>query len=57
VLGDERYLVVLNFTGNPMSYELPGGMTAGRVVMTNLAWAKGGNTLQLGPWEARVYRQ
>ncbi len=57
VLGEERYLVVLNFTGSAVSYEMPGGMTAGRLVITNLGAKQSGDRLELGPWEARVYRQ
>jgi len=35
-LGPERYLVVLNFESKPLTYTLPGGITAGSLMLANL---------------------
>ncbi|ELZ22672.1 alpha amylase [Halosimplex carlsbadense 2-9-1] len=54
----ERALVVLNFDDEPTSFEVPPDMTVDGL---ELALANGevpavpGRTLDLGPWEARVY--
>jgi oligo-1,6-glucosidase len=55
----DRYLVVLNFSRNPLRYALPSGVQAGRLVLSNQAAAKEEHTgtLNLRAWEARIYRE
>ena len=57
-LGADKFLVVLNYSGKPIDYALPGGITTGKLLLSNMASGeeKSGSTLQLAPWEARVYR-
>ena len=59
-LGQERFLVVLNFGRAPVAYTLPGGVKAGALVLGNLPHVPGSEEhateLNLRPWEARVYR-
>jgi len=55
-LGTERYLIVLNFSDNPIAYALPGGLKPEKMVMSNLgSSAVGAATLNLKGWEARIY--
>ncbi len=57
VLGNERYLVVLNFSENAMDYTLPEGMKAGKLALSNLGVAEeNASVLKLKGWEARVYQ-
>jgi len=57
-LGSEKYLVVLNFSDEAVSYSLPGGVKAGKLQISNLGKAEEvTNALKLRAWEARVYRQ
>ena len=56
-LGDEKYLVVLNFSESVVSYNIPAGIKAGQLVISNLGKpADRGETLHLKAWEARVYK-
>jgi len=56
-LGKEKYLVVLNFSEGAVAYDLPAGLKAGELVISNLAkLTDQGGTLHLKPWEARVYK-
>jgi len=56
-LGKEKYLVVLNFSEGAVAYDLPAGLKAGELVISNLAKPTDqGGTLHLKPWEARVYK-
>jgi oligo-1,6-glucosidase len=56
-LDKEKYLVVLNFSRDPVSYALPGGLHAGKLVMSNLSNPEvDAKTLTLKGWEARIYR-
>ena len=55
-LGDERFLVVLNWSKTPTTYTLPGGMQPGKLVLGNATVTDASSTLQLAPYEARVYR-
>lgn len=57
-LGNEKYLVVLNFSDESVNYSLPGGVKVGKLQISNLGKAEEGtNALKLRVWEARVYRQ
>ncbi|GAA3763170.1 alpha,alpha-phosphotrehalase [Terriglobus aquaticus] len=59
-LGSAKYLVVLNFSKQPVEYSLPGGSAAGQLKLGNYrdtSDAPGSSTLHLRPWESRVYRQ
>jgi oligo-1,6-glucosidase len=57
-LGQEKYLVVLNFSDSPVAYSLPGGLKTGKLQISNLGAAEEKtNALKLKPWEARIYRQ
>jgi oligo-1,6-glucosidase len=56
-LGDEKYLVVLNYGKTPTSYTLPNSMRPGKLVLGNLSTTADSNpTLSLDPYEARVYK-
>jgi oligo-1,6-glucosidase len=57
-LGTEKYLIVLNFSGSPTTCTLPEGLKAGAMKISNLgSIEQQTNTLNLKPWEARVYKQ
>jgi oligo-1,6-glucosidase len=57
-LGNEKYLIVLNFSNDPLSYSLPGGLKSGKLQISNLGKAEEGtNALKLRAWEARIYKQ
>ena len=56
-LGADRFLVVLNYSKSPATYALPSGMQPGRLVLGNLTdTTADGATLNLRPWESRVYK-
>jgi oligo-1,6-glucosidase len=56
--GSETYLVVLNFSRDTIAYELPGGLKAGKLLISNLpSYEAETPVLKLGGWEARVYKQ
>jgi oligo-1,6-glucosidase len=56
-LGIDRYLVVLNFSAEPVTYKIPGGLRPTQLLLTNLGSAEvDTSTLHLKPWEARVYQ-
>jgi oligo-1,6-glucosidase len=57
-LGSDKYLVVLNFSEDDISYRLPAGLEAARLLISNLG-SKEEKTqqLKLKGWEARVYKQ
>ena len=55
-LGSDRYLVVLNFSSGNVTYTFPGGLKAGRLLLSNLeTQEKDVSVVYLQPWEARVY--
>jgi oligo-1,6-glucosidase len=57
-LDKEKYLVVHNFSSEPIAYTLPGGLKAGKVVTGNYGGDESGTpTLHLKGWESRIYRQ
>jgi oligo-1,6-glucosidase len=56
-LGNEQYLVVLNFSGSAVEYKLAAGVSASQLAISNLGSTKGhAAVLNLKPWEARVYK-
>jgi oligo-1,6-glucosidase len=56
-LGEQRYLVVLNFSETPITYTLPGDLKVGTLLLSNLAVTeRPGDALHLVGWEARVYK-
>jgi oligo-1,6-glucosidase len=57
-LGADKFLVVLNFSNDALSYSLPGGLKAGKLQVSNLDKAEeNSNVLKLKAWEARIYKQ
>jgi oligo-1,6-glucosidase len=57
-LGNEKYLVLLNFSHRNISYALPSGLKSGKLVMSSLgSTEENAAVLKLKGWEARVYRQ
>ena len=55
--GAEKYLVVLNFSTDAITYKLPGEIKASELVISNLGKTdERGETLNLKAWEARVYK-
>jgi oligo-1,6-glucosidase len=57
-LGPERFLVIHNFSAQPIAYTLPDGVTADRLIMDNYASDEAnGRTLHLKGWESRIYKQ
>ncbi len=54
----EKYLVVLNFSKDDVSFTLPAGLKTGELQISNLA-SKESKTqvLKLKAWDARIYRQ
>jgi oligo-1,6-glucosidase len=58
VLGSDKYLVILNWSGSAIQYTLPSGLIAGRLQISNLVGREEhAPVLHLQAWEARVYRQ
>ena len=56
-IGAAKYLVVLNFSTDALTYTLPGAIKAGDLVISNLGKStEQGETLHLKAWEARIYR-
>ena len=56
-LGPDKYLVVLNFSEQPIAYSLPAGVKAGQLVISNLSASESHTSqLNLKGWEARVYK-
>ena len=56
-LPGERLLVVLNFSKTAASFSLPSDVSAATLLLSNAGEVKeAAGTLELRPWEARVYR-
>ena len=56
-LGQEKYLVVLNFSRNAVTYAIPGGIKAGALQISNLdGQEENVSTLKLKAWDARIYK-
>lgn len=57
-LDHEQYLVVHNFSPDPIEYTLPEGIKAGKSLVDNYkADESGTTTLHLKGWESRIYKQ
>ena len=58
-LGKEKYLVVENFSSTPVTYTLPKGLKAATLLLSDLPASHQANTstLNLSPWESRIYKQ
>jgi oligo-1,6-glucosidase len=58
-LGEGKYLVVENFSSSPVSYTLPNGLTAMTLLLSDIPSSHEANTstLNLAPWESRIYKQ
>ena len=56
ILAEDKFLVILNFSTNPLRYELPNGLKTGRLMLSNLGGEEANaSTIHLEPWEARIY--
>jgi oligo-1,6-glucosidase len=55
-LGKEKYLVLLNFSSDKLTYSVPVAMKLGRLELSNLTAPAEKGPLEFKPWEARVYR-
>jgi oligo-1,6-glucosidase len=58
-LGNEKYLVVENFSSGPVVYTLPNGLKAVSLLLSDIPGSHEANvsTLNLAPWESRIYKQ
>jgi oligo-1,6-glucosidase len=57
-LDNEQYLVVHNFSPDPVEYTLPDGIKAGKSLVDNYKNDESGTTtLHLKGWESRIYKQ
>jgi oligo-1,6-glucosidase len=57
-LDNEQYLVVHNFSPDPIEYTLPEGIKAGKSLVDNYKGDESGTaTLHLKGWESRIYKQ
>jgi len=57
-LGEEKYLVVLNLSDEPITYTLPQKMTSGKLVLGDYAGQENeASVLILKGWDARIYKQ
>lgn len=58
-LGDQRYLVVINFSEQPLKYALPAGIKINALTLDSgagRAVAQGAAQLELQPWQASIYQ-
>jgi oligo-1,6-glucosidase len=58
-LGNEKYLIVENFSSSPVTYTLPNGLKAANLLLSDIPDSHESNvsTLNLAPWESRIYKQ
>jgi oligo-1,6-glucosidase len=58
-LGDEKYLIVENFSSSPVTYTLPNGIKAAKLLLSDIPQSTEAHvsTLNLAPWECRIYKQ
>ena len=56
-MGNDQYLVILNFSPEAVTYSLPAGIKAGKLQISNMESAEEHvSEVKLRGWEARVYR-
>jgi oligo-1,6-glucosidase len=58
-LGAEKYLVIENFSSSSVRYTLPKHLKAATLLLSDIPSSHEANasTLNLGPWESRIYKQ
>lgn len=58
-LGDEKYLIVENFSSSAVTYTLPNGIRATKLLLSDIPNSMQArvSTLNLAPWECRIYKQ
>jgi oligo-1,6-glucosidase len=58
-LGSEKYLIVENFSSSEVAYTLPNGLKAANLLLSDIPGSHEANvsTLNLAPWESRIYKQ
>jgi len=58
-LGSEKYLIVENFSSSTVAYTLPNGLKAANLLLADIPGSHESNvsTLNLAPWESRIYKQ
>ena len=58
-LGENKYLVIENFSSSPVTYTLPNGLKAATLLLSDIPSSHEANasTLNLAPWESRIYKQ
>jgi oligo-1,6-glucosidase len=58
-LGSEKYLIVENFSSSPVAYTLPNSLKAANLLLSDIPGSHEANisTLDLAPWESRIYKQ
>jgi oligo-1,6-glucosidase len=58
-LGENKYLVIENFSSSPVTYTLPNGLKAATLLLSDIPSSHESNapTLNLAPWESRIYKQ
>ncbi len=58
-LGKDKYLVVENFSSGRVAYTLPKGMKAEALLLSDIpsSHEAHASSLNLGPWESRIYKQ
>jgi oligo-1,6-glucosidase len=58
-LGGEKYLVVENFSSRPAHYTLPNELKAATLLLSDIPSSQEANTstLNLAPWESRIYKE
>ncbi|QNI31971.1 alpha-glucosidase [Alloacidobacterium dinghuense] len=58
-LGEKKYLVIENFSSGPVTYTLPNGLKAATLLLSDIpaSHEENASTLNLAPWESRIYKQ
>jgi oligo-1,6-glucosidase len=58
-LGSDKYLMVENFSSSRVTYTLPNGLKAANLLLSDIPGSDEANvsTLNLAPWESRIYKQ
>jgi oligo-1,6-glucosidase len=56
-LENDRFLIVMNFSGDEVVYRLPEGLNTKSMVFTNgTELRENEDSLRMAPWDARIYR-